>query len=193
MAPVDPPSLFMNLFKGEMLVPRLMLVAALLVSSSGSITGTCGKDVTCFGLPSGCHEENEGVNCDLLFKGSVTSNVINMQIKGRVDGNVKYFAAAISDDTSMGDDAVFDCVLSTSGNVVLKRSNNVRKKNEEEENMKGLFDISTNYDGNHVTCSWKHESRISSKGRIFDLINSKYHILLAKGPFKGSSGNLNIN
>ena len=150
---------------------------------------SCGLGKTCFGLPTSCVSDES--TCEVLFKASTDkkSGKVEMEITASPDGKNRWFAVGFSEDTRMGDDSVFDCILLPDGTVQLKQSQNIRKTNRDvEENDPGISDIKTYASEGRVTCQWKSDGALDMRGRKFDIVKQSYYLLLAKGPLKNERG-----
>ncbi|XP_054159261.1 putative ferric-chelate reductase 1 homolog isoform X2 [Oppia nitens] len=100
----------------------------------------------------------------------------------------KYYSMAFSEDTTMGDDLVTDCYVTSDGKPRLSTSYNVGKSNDMNEEFRiSLHSIKTSQNNGVVTCEWKSHRNRTHDGRTFDL-KLKYHILLAVGELNSDDG-----
>ena len=104
------------------------------------------------------------------------------------DSSNKWFAVAFSDDTSMGDDAVFECLVLESQAVDLRQSYNSGKSNRLVPDSSGTSSVRMSLKNGNVYCSWKQNSILNTRSKSLDLINKQYHLMLARGPFRSSTG-----
>ena len=98
--------------------------------------------------------------------------------------NPAYVAVALSTDKLMGDDSVMECVPE-GGSVraytswTVPRPNLGVTRNGVPQNIIRLLDAS--YIGGVIYCRIQRDARSTVYGNNFDLINNKYHLLLASG------------
>lgn len=152
---------------------------------------SCGSNKTCFGLPADCTIESQNRECDILFSAQADNagKSIRMELLAKLDNSAsKWFAVAFSDDTSMGDDAVFECLVLESQSVDLRQSFNTGKSNKVVSDSTGTSNVRTSLKNGNVYCAWKQNSLLNVRGKTLDLINKQYHLMLAKGPFRSTTG-----
>jgi hypothetical protein len=158
--------------------------------ASQSIDKTfCGSNKTCFGFPPDCIDSHN--DCQVLFSAESdrSGKSLKMELQAKLDeAGSKWFAVGLSDDTSMGDDAVFECLVLESQVVDLRQSFNTGKSNRIVSDSTGTSSIRTSLKNGNVYCSWKQNSILNIRSKTLDLINKQYHLMLAKGPFRSSTG-----
>lgn len=150
----------------------------------------CGVSKTCYGLPSDC-VTNPHKSCEIIFTASADStiNTVKMELQATLDDNrsPQWFAIAFSNDRSMGDDGVFECILETTGSVSLRQSYNNGKTNKVVIDGKGTSNVVTRMNDDQIYCSWSQLSPLVMKESTFNILNTPYYLLLAKGPFSSGS------
>ena len=144
----------------------------------------CDQSKLCFGYPDNCKSTK---TCLALFKASYDklAKELIMEIHGRVSSEHRYFAVGLSDDEDMGDDSVTECVQGDEGVKALNSHNRGRRNVpadislitvEEQKLVDGI-----------ASCRWRRNATTVSNGKSFDIVNNKYHVLLAVGQISGYS------
>ena len=87
----------------------------------------------------------------------------------------------LSEDDKMGDDLVVDCFVNSTGKVNVGLSYNHGKTNEYLNPAYIISQPLGRFNEGIITCNWKLSRKLLVQGKEFDLINKKYHILLAYG------------
>ena len=147
-------------------------------------------------MPADCLASQSQV-CDMLFTVSLdsTGRSAIMELLSKLDAGSsagedasRWFAVGFSDDTQMGDDAVFECfMLDDSGSVDLRVSHNSGKSNRVVGDIPESTSVQTSLKNDLVSCSWNQLTRFTVRGKTYDLNHLKYHLMLAKGPFRSGS------
>ena len=158
-------------------------------NSRGIDKGSCGSNKTCFGFPADCLDSYSR-ECDILFtaQSDASRKFVRMELSALVDDSSKWFAVGFSDDTQMGDDAVFECLLLETQTVDLRQSFNSGKSNRIVTDSSGTSSVRTSLKNGYVHCSWRQNTVLSIRSKTLDLINREYHLMLARGPFRSSTG-----
>ena len=103
----------------------------------------------------------------------------------------KYYSMAFSVDTAMGDDLVTDCYVTSDGKVKVGSSINSggNKDNKLSDEWKdSLHSIEAGFVDGVVRCKWRSPRKRMASGREWDLLDSKYHVLLAMGNLEDDNG-----
>ncbi|XP_015930651.1 putative ferric-chelate reductase 1 homolog isoform X1 [Parasteatoda tepidariorum] len=145
---------------------------------SQSMYSSCFATKGCFGYPSGCIPRTD---CEILLSYVNRDDGIYFQMHGYLEPNT-YMAMGISTDSLMGDDTVTECFRQ--GSMVHAReswNNGGQKSNGHTRELPR-----SSYDGEYrnglTTCSWTERYIKDAYDRSFNLANSTYYLLLAKGP-----------
>ncbi|XP_036332126.1 putative ferric-chelate reductase 1 homolog [Rhagoletis pomonella] len=140
----------------------------------------CGRSKTCFGFPNGCIEDK---SCKSLSAITVRGDVYEFEMKSGRDG-AAYIALGLSEDAKMGEDLVTECVPQN-GRVNLYSSytsgapNYGSSRANVPQNGARLLQSSV-IDG-VIYCKVQRDVVTQVRGKRFDLLNNKYHLLLAAG------------
>lgn len=141
----------------------------------------CGVSKACFGFPAKCRETK---TCDALVTVSVRGSKYVFELSSSSGG---YVAVGLSDDASMGDDSVMECVV-VGNRIGLYQSWNKDKKNIRINNT-GLQLKNFSFIDNNIYCQFERDERtiveMEGKTKEFDLLKNKYFLLLAKGDAEG--------
>lgn len=180
----------------NLIASTLTLIALTISLTSGQFTtrhsavAGCGLNKTCYATPPDCLT-NSWTSCSMLFTASPdpVNKLIRMELHGKFNKNPspEWFAIAFSNDRSMGDDAVFECLFENSGTVTLRQSYNNGKTNKVINDGKGSSNIITGYNEDQIYCSWMQSSPIVMKESTFNILNDSYYFLLARGLFSRST------
>lgn len=83
----------------------------------------------------------------------------------------------------MGDDLVVDCSTDQTGSAVhLGLSYNTGRTNEVLDGAEAVLPGGKGaYTDGVISCRWTMAGKVTAKGRTFDLLNKRYHLLLAHG------------
>lgn len=101
----------------------------------------------------------------------------------------KYFSVGFSEDTKMGDDLVVDCMTDASGKISIGLSYNKGRSNEvlEEGATRVIEDAHMSFTDGVTTCRWTFAAKVPLvNGKTYDLVEKRYHLLLAQGEMDGA-------
>ncbi|XP_054708724.1 putative ferric-chelate reductase 1 homolog isoform X2 [Uloborus diversus] len=144
---------------------------------SSTMYQDCFSSQGCFGYPSDCIPSED---CQVLLGYSLSNGGILFRLKGVLNSPDSYVAMALSWDQRMGDDAVMECV--EEGNyAILRQSWNEGKRNNRTREVPRDIYTSEISDG-QITCEWNSDPIIRTHKGTFNLDNTTYYLLLAKGP-----------
>ncbi|XP_055318321.1 putative ferric-chelate reductase 1 homolog isoform X3 [Sitodiplosis mosellana] len=141
----------------------------------------CGETKSCFGFPDGCVDSK---SCQTVATSIVRGERYEFEIKSSPRDNPAYVAVALSNDDKMGDDSVMECVpeagqIRAYTSWTMPRPNLGVTRQGVPQNMIRLLDAS--YVDGVIYCRILREPRTNILGNNFDLINNKYHLLVASG------------
>lgn len=142
----------------------------------------CGKIKTCLGLPDGCIKDR---SCRSMTSVHVRGDIYEFEVKsGQSNEKPAYVAVGISEDDKMGDDFVMECIPEnnkvqlysswTTGNPNYGLSRDGVPQ-DQARLTRGSYVNGTIY------CKIEKTAVSYIRGRKLDLINNKYHILVASG------------
>ncbi|XP_020717045.1 putative ferric-chelate reductase 1 homolog isoform X2 [Ceratitis capitata] len=140
----------------------------------------CGRSKTCFGFPDGCIETK---SCKSISAVMVRGDVYEFEMKSLSSG-AAYIALGLSEDAKMGDDLVTECVPQN-GRVSLYSSytsgapNYAATRANVPQNKARLIESSV-IDG-VIYCKIQREVITQVSSKTFDLLNNRYHLLIASG------------
>ncbi|KIH47342.1 hypothetical protein ANCDUO_22600, partial [Ancylostoma duodenale] len=147
---------------------------------------TCDKQKKCIFSPVVCEKRND---CNLIFSYSPHEDGwVDMEMFSTNDvPSNSYMAVGFSEDDSMGDDAVTQCVFLAGGEPTAHFSFNVGKSNvppsdeidkaAEEENLK-LVHAHKGEDG--MYCHWRQKNT-NGESKFAPVLDKDHHIFLARG------------
>jgi len=154
----------------------------------------CGSTKGCFGLPNGCISSK---NCDMFTTFRVDGNKYAFQVSGSIpaESTKGYVASGLSFDRSMGGDHVIGCVLEN-GQIRPKsyyNPPNAKKNYASSIESAGLDGQgSGKYLDGQLFCEFKRTEMLKDTnnevGGDIDLLNGKFHLLLARASSLGASG-----
>lgn len=154
---------------------------------------SCGVDKVCFALPPDCLTQ-PGKTCDLLFTiaTDASGKSASMQLTAKPDTStssdkIRWYAVGFSDDPVMGDDGVFECLHLETGAVEFRLSYNSGKSNRVIGDSPQSSHVQTGTRNGMISCSWTQALPFSVRGNTYDLVKSKYHLMLARGAFRSNS------
>ncbi|XP_037946002.1 putative ferric-chelate reductase 1 homolog isoform X1 [Teleopsis dalmanni] len=147
----------------------------------------CGRSKTCFGFPDNCVKDK---SCKAVASTIVRGDIYEFELKS-FENNAAYVALGLSDDNKMGDDLVIECVpqngqISAYSSYTAGGPNYAATRAGVPQNTHRLLDYSL-IDG-VIYCKVQREPVTIVKDKMFDLINSKYHLLVAAGRSLKESG-----
>lgn len=137
----------------------------------------CGTEKTCFGDNAGCVESQ---NCNAVVSCLVKADIYEFEMKTNKPG---YVAVGLSKDTKMGSDSVVECVRSPSNpnNVQAFMSWNSGYTNKRSTVQRGITLKNSSYVNGIIYCKFMRDTETTVEGEKFDLVNDKYHLLIAAG------------
>jgi hypothetical protein len=180
-------------FIAFMLLLLITLTATVIHCHEGHEQMSCGRDKACFAMPPDCLTR-AGKTCDILFSIRIdeSSNTASMRLTSKLDpspgpDSSRWFAVGFSDDASMGDDAVFECLSLESGSADFRLSYNAGKSNRVIGASTESKQINSQIRDGLIKCSWTQSLPFTVRGNNYDLIRNRYHLMLAKGSFRSAS------
>lgn len=140
----------------------------------------CGRTKSCFGFPDGCVSSR---TCQTI--GTVIVRGDNYQFEIQSDHNSPaYVAIGLSEDDKMGDDSVMEC-LPQGGTIQAYTSwtrgmpNYGASRDQVPQNIIRLLQGS--YEDGVIYCRIERIALSQVQGHTIDLVNNKYHLLVASG------------
>lgn len=137
----------------------------------------CGTTKTCFGFPSNCVASQ---SCDALTAVTVEGEKYYFEMKSGA-ANIAYIATALSTDDRMGEDAVMECVPENGVVRTYASWTTARPYSANRHAANYLRLVDASYVDGVIYCKVERDAKTTIEGHTFDLINSKYHLLLATG------------
>ena len=157
-------------------------------------SGNCLTSKTCQALLTGIFLSPKLFKYIFIIAYSVTAKqehgVTEFAFHGKssLDYMNKYFSMAFSEDDKMGDDLVVDCYTDSTGNVKVGLSYNHGKSNELLNAPNVIQNAIGQYADGIISCKWNLNKNMLVNGKEFDLVDKKYHILLAHGAVETDEG-----
>ncbi|KFM66711.1 putative ferric-chelate reductase 1-like protein, partial [Stegodyphus mimosarum] len=145
---------------------------------SHTMYDNCFVSKGCLGYPPGC--VNRG-DCEVLLSYANDVDGIAFKMYGFLEPQT-YMAMGLSTDSRMGDDAVTECFRQGSSVIARESWNNGKSNAANRELPREKYNAE--FTNGLTSCSWTAKYIQESYGRRFDLANSTYYLLLAKGPMK---------
>lgn len=160
-------------------VPPYVPRATAASDSSDAIYQGCGDTKGCFGFPEGCVESR---NCRAVVATIVQGERYIFEMKSGYN-RPAYIAVGLSNDAKMGDDSVVECVpeqgtVNAYASWTFAGPYGVSRQGI-AQNFIRLLEKS--YVDGVIHCKVERDAVTTVKGQKFDLINEKYHLLLATG------------
>lgn len=140
----------------------------------------CGSTKTCFGFPDGCLNDQ---SCRAISAVTVKGDKYQFEMQSGFN-QPAYIALGLSTDASMGDDSVIECVpqggkIQLYSSYTSPRPNLGVSRDGVPQNIARL--LSGSYINGTIYCLVERDSLSTVNGKTFDLVNNKYHLLLATG------------
>ncbi|XP_050442083.1 putative ferric-chelate reductase 1 homolog isoform X2 [Adelges cooleyi] len=140
----------------------------------------CGETKTCFGSPEGCLTTQD---CVAVTAVKVEGTRYMFEMKAR---NAAYVAVGLSDDQKMGGDSVIECVHENAGTNLVKSYMSWNVPNQKSnkrltQSQNGITLLNSSYIDDTIYCNVAREPVTKVEGVTFDLIRTKYNLLLAAG------------
>lgn len=139
----------------------------------------CGDTKGCFGFPEGCVETR---NCRAVVATVVQGERYIFEMKSGYN-RPAYIAVGLSTDGKMGDDSVIECVpeqgtVNAYSSWTFSGPYGVSRQGIAQNFIKL---VQQSYVDGVIHCTVERDAVTTVKGQRFDLINEKYHMLLATG------------
>lgn len=139
----------------------------------------CGNTRSCMGDTNDCIANR---NCSILitFRPGDDGNTVAFELVAITDG---YVAVGFSNDDSMGDDSVLECLVKPDGSNVMYASTNVGTSNDKaEDSNDDYFDLlNADYTDGVLYCNFTRPMETTVNSITTDLEKYNYYILLAIG------------
>lgn len=160
-------------------VPPYVAPKAASVDTTDPIYQGCGENKGCFGFPEGCVETR---NCRAVVATIVQGERYIFEMKSGYN-RPAYVAVGLSNDARMGEDSAIECVpeqgtVNAYASWTFAGPYGVSRQGI-AQNFIRLLEKS-HIDG-VIHCKVERDAVSTVKGQKFDLINEKYHLLLATG------------
>lgn len=160
-------------------VPPYVAPTAASADTTDPIYRGCGENKGCFGFPEGCVETR---NCRAVVATIVQGERYIFEMKSGYN-RPAYVAVGLSNDAKMGDDSVIECVpeqgtVNAYASWTFAGPYGVSRQGI-AQNFIRLLEKS-HVDG-VIHCKVERDAVTTVKGQKFDMINEKYHLLLATG------------
>lgn len=139
----------------------------------------CFSEKGCFGAPDGCVATK---NCKIAVATIVKGESYEFELKAPQDA--AWVAFGLSDDNKMGDDSVVECVKDQNGKFSAFMSRNLpNDKNVERLSRPkdGINLLEGNMVDGQMYCRIARNTKTNVSGRIYDLVNEQYYLLVASG------------
>lgn len=160
-------------------VPPYVSPKAASADTTDPIYEGCGENKGCFGFPDGCVETR---NCRAVVATIVQGERYIFEMKSGYN-RPAYVAVGLSNDAKMGDDSVIECVPEQ-GTVNAYASWTF--SGPYDASRKGIAQnfirlLEKSYVDGVIHCKVERDAMSTVMERKFDMINEKYHLLLATG------------
>lgn len=147
--------------------------------TSDPIYQGCGDTKGCFGFPEGCVDKQ---NCNAVVATVVQGERYIFEMKSGYN-RPAYIAVGLSNDAKMGDDSVIECVpeqgtINAYASWTFSGPYGVTRQGIAQNFFRVL---EKRYSDGVIYCRVERDAVSTVKGQKFDLINEKYHLLLATG------------
>ncbi|XP_078500524.1 putative ferric-chelate reductase 1 isoform X3 [Lissotriton helveticus] len=150
-------------------------------------TDLCGKQKTCFSNPAGC-DPSTSATCILMSIAPASGGGFAFEMSGSPGGG--YVAVGFSDDTLMGNDDIYGCVLTSSGNIDVQRVFSSGRSISASLPLGNTVEYkSTSYTNGVIKCSFISRNNISTQARA--ATQQEFYLFLGYGP--SESGNIGIH
>ncbi|KAK5648790.1 hypothetical protein RI129_003682 [Pyrocoelia pectoralis] len=137
----------------------------------------CDDTKKCFGAPDGCVATQ---NCKVVAAITVVSDRYQIELKSQ---SAKWAGLGLSTDATMGDDSVVECVNEGNG-VKAYLSWTIPRPNLgvfRVANQEGIKLVNHSLIDDTLYCKVLRDAKTRVNNVDFDLINNKYHLLVAAG------------
>jgi hypothetical protein len=154
----------------------------------------CYETKGCFGSENDCIRNK---NCKIMTTyQKVSPDEYQFEIGFHSSSGSGYGAVALSNDADMGDDSVMACIINAA-KIDINMYWNTKNYNSKplKDVHLGLSNITASYTNGYVMCTFRREAitdipNESSNLIEFDISNTSYYLLLAKGNIDTSSGTI---
>ena len=137
----------------------------------------CFKSKNCFGAPADCLENRD---CDIVTAILAKRDHYEFELLA-TNPRSAYAAVALSADDKMGDDSVMECVKQSPNSIKAYMSWTVGKSVERLNTFNGIQLLNQSVIDGSLYCRIGRNIQTIVRGRSFDLIRDKHHILVATG------------
>uniref|UniRef100_A0A182KFZ1 Domon domain of stromal cell-derived receptor 2 n=1 Tax=Anopheles christyi TaxID=43041 RepID=A0A182KFZ1_9DIPT len=139
----------------------------------------CGKSKGCFGFPEGCVDSK---NCRAVVTIAVLGARYVFEMKAGYN-RPAYVAFGLSEDAKMGDDSVIECVPEQGTVNTYASWTTVGPYASTRLGVpQNIFQVmEKSYNDGVIYCKVERNAVSMVKGQKFDLLNDKFHLLLAAG------------
>lgn len=151
----------------------------LAVRKSDSFYDGCAVTKLCFGTPDGCVSTQD---CAAVVAVTVSGERYEFEMKAV--GKPAWVGVGLSDDDKMGDDSVIECIKDGSSvkpylswTTPRPNLNAVRITNPQQ----GIQLINSNVIDGALYCKVLRDTKTTINDKEFDLVNTKYYLLIATG------------
>ncbi|XP_037537910.1 putative ferric-chelate reductase 1 [Nematolebias whitei] len=151
-------------------VPILMSTTKTLSSAD------CGVTKVCFSQPSGC-DPSANPSCFFMSAMALSSGALQFAITGPSNG---YVAFGFSDDQTMGNDDIYFCGISNTGQVSVQHAFSTGHISPLTVALGNISNIEASMQSGVISCSFTSMNTISTQRTSG--INQMYYILFASGP-----------
>ncbi|XP_059839969.1 putative ferric-chelate reductase 1 [Hypanus sabinus] len=147
------------------------------ISSDG-----CGTTKFCFSNPSQCNPATDP-NCYFMSSTPLDNQGLRFEMTGKASG---YISIGFSDDKTMGDDDIYICGTTNSGQVDVRRAYATGRTRPSSKPLGEVDDITVANNNGIIQCSFVTRNVISTTQRA---ANNMYYLFFAYGT--SSSGQIN--
>ncbi|KAJ6636406.1 putative ferric-chelate reductase 1 like [Pseudolycoriella hygida] len=148
--------------------------------ATDSIYEGCGETKTCFGVPDSCVDRQ---NCQGMVTVQVLGEKFHFELKSNAN-NVQYVAVGLSLDDRMGNDAGMECIpeagtIKAYSSWITPRPVLGATRQGVPQTIISLLNAS--YIDGTIYCKLERDSHTTIMGKEFDLVNGRFHLLVAIG------------
>ncbi|XP_069088253.1 putative ferric-chelate reductase 1 isoform X1 [Pleurodeles waltl] len=147
----------------------------------------CGKQKTCFSNPTGC-DPSTSATCIFMSITPASGGGFAFEMSGSPGG--EYVAVGFSDDTLMGNDDIYGCVLTPSLNIDIQHVVSSGRSLSENLPLGNSVEYkTTSYTNGVIRCSFTSRNNISTQARAAS--QEAFYLFLGYGPLQ--SGNIGMH
>lgn len=160
-------------------VPPYVAPTSAATNNNDPIYEGCGVTKGCFGFPEGCVASQ---NCRAVVATIVQGERYIFEMKSGYN-NPAYVAVGLSNDAKMGDDSVVECVPEQGTVNAYASWTSAGPYGVSRQGIAQNFIrlLEKSFVDGVIHCKVERDAVTTVKGQKFDLINEKYHLLLATG------------